>query len=203
MKTGVNEEGTPLRIALTGGIASGKTVVASILRDLGLVVVEADEIAHEILRDPLVKRRIAEAFGARVLRNDGEVDRRVLAEIVFTDVAKLRLLESITHPLIRQKIKELEEAALAAGKTVVSVIPLLFEKGLERGYDRVWVTFAPKEVCQRRLQQRDMLTEEAARARMAVQMDPAVKASRADVIIDTDCALKDLRERVAKLVSAL
>ena len=203
MRSGATRKRSARRIALTGGIASGKTVVASILRKLGLVVVEADEIAHQVLTEPEVKQQIARAFGAAVFGTDGEVDRRALGAVVFGDPAKLRLLESITHPLILQRIHQQEEEALAAGKTVVSVIPLLFEKGLERCYDRVWATYAPKEVCLKRLQDRDGLEPDGAATRLAAQMDPAEKAARADAVIETHCAMEDLREKVTELVRTL
>jgi dephospho-CoA kinase len=193
----------PLRIALTGGIASGKTVVAGFLRELGFAVVEADEIAHAVLKDDSVRQRIREVIGPEVMNGNGEVNRRDLGAVVFGNPDKLRALEAIVHPVVRRRIREREDAALSAQQTVVSVIPLLFEKGVEGGYDRVWATYAPREVCLQRLRERDGITGSEASARFAAQMDPEEKARRADSVINTQCPLEELRRRVADLVRSL
>ncbi|MHA2621170.1 MAG: dephospho-CoA kinase [bacterium JZ-2024 1] len=202
-RQGAGRRARPLRIALTGGIASGKSTIAKILRLLGIEVIEADEISHQVLEDEAIKFRIRNEFGDTVFDRDGRVNRRNLRNLVFRKPEMLKVLEGIVHPEIRRRLKKLEEEALARGKVVVSVIPLLFEKGLADDYDYVWVAYAPKDVCVRRIQERDGVSLEQANMELAAQMSLEEKARRADVVIHTDIGLEELRRQIEALISHL
>ena len=198
----------PLRIGLTGGIGSGKSMVAQRLRDLGAAVVDADAIAREVTAPGgPAYAAIVRAFGQSVLCCDGSLDRKALAARVFADEAARRQLNALTHPHIRQRMAE-EGARLAATPgvgVVVFDIPLLLETtdGSDLGLEGVVVVTAADAVRIARLTARDGLTPRDARQRLDAQMPLAQKVARADWVIDNNGSAEQTREQVVKLWEAL
>lgn len=191
-----------MRIGLTGGIGSGKSAVTARLAARGAVVVDADEIAREIVRpgEPALAE-IGAAFGPGVLRSDGTLDRQALADIVFGDPEALAALNAITHPRIAARSAELIDAA-PADAVVVYDMPLLVENGLTQGWDVVVVVDAPDEIRLSRLIDRGM-DESDARARMAAQASREQRLRVADAVIDNGGSLADLTNEVDRLWARL
>jgi len=186
-------------IGLTGGIACGKSTVAQMLVDRGARLVDADQIAREVvLPGSPALEEIADRFGRIVLKEDGTLDRKRLGEIVFSDPQAKRDLEQILHPRIRQLIRERKESLAAEHprRPVIVDIPLLFESGMTEGYDEIMVVYVPEEVQLRRLMERDGLTTEQAMNRIRSQMPIEEKKRRADVVIDNSGTLKETEDQI-------
>ena len=198
----------PVRIGLTGGIGSGKSMVAQRLRELGAAVVDADAIAREVVAPGgPAYAAIVRAFGEGVLCRDGSLDRKALAARVFADEAVRRQLNALTHPHIRQRMAE-EGARLAATPgvgVIVFDIPLLLETtdGSDLGLEGVVVVTAADAVRIARLTARDGLTPRDAKQRLDAQMPLAQKVARADWVIDNNGSAEQTREQVVKLWEAL
>lgn len=190
-----------LVIGLTGGIGCGKTTVASILRDLGARVVDADEVAREVLAPGSpVLAQVAARFGREILCEDGSLDRQRLADIVFRDRQALADLDAITHPpiiaLIRQRIWEARGEGV---RVLVIDAPLLLEAGMAGMVDEVWVVACTLEQQIERLCQRTGMSPPEAEERLRAQMPLDEKARLAHRIIPNDGALTDLRARLEEL----
>ncbi|MFF0158472.1 dephospho-CoA kinase [Streptomyces sp. NPDC005263] len=185
-----------LKVGLTGGIGAGKSEVSRLLVECGAVLVDADRIAREVVAPGTPGlASVVEAFGTDVLAADGSLDRPRLGSIVFSDPEKLAVLNSIVHPLVGARSRELESAA-AADAVVVHDVPLLAENGLAPLYDVVVVVDAAPETQLDRLVRLRGMTEQDARARMAAQATREKRLEIADVVIDNDVPLEDLRRRV-------
>lgn len=186
-------------IGLTGGIASGKSTVTGMLRDMGARVADTDAIAREVVAPgrPAWEDIVA-WLGRDILLADGAIDRRKLGELVFADSSARARLEAITHPRIAAAVKAAVAAAAAEGlPAVVLDVPLLYEAGWDKDVDEVWVVYVDEATQLSRLLARDDLTPDEARARMAAQMSLAEKARRADVVIDNGGDLAKTREQTA------
>lgn len=185
-------------IGLTGGIATGKSTVSNILKKLNIKVIDADKIAHNVLKYGDVREQIKDSFGNKVTNEHGEIDRKQLGKIVFEDNEKLRKLESITHPkifeIIDYKLKKTE------AELVVLDAPLLFETSLDEKVDETWVVYASKEIQIKRLKKRDNLKKEEALDRINAQIDLNKKVKKADVVIKNEGSLKELENKVKKLI---
>jgi dephospho-CoA kinase len=187
-----------LRIALTGGIASGKTAVANLFAECGVAVIDTDQIARDVVEpgQPALVQ-IAQSFGSDVLDASGRLDRARMRDLVFSDPEQRKLLESIMHPAIRA---ELNRRSLAAeGPYQVHVIPLLVETGQRGNYDRVLVVDCPEEEQLRRLTARDGSTLDQARNILAAQVTREQRLSVADDVIVNTGTLQDLQRFVATL----
>ncbi len=187
-------------IGLTGGLGSGKSTVAEMLRELGAVIVNADQIGHQVYapEGPAYDEVVA-AFGADVLAPDGTIDRRRLASIVFQDHRALQRLNAITHPRIREGIRQrLEELAAQGARVVVLEAALLLEAGWDDMVDEIWVTVAPADVAARRAAERSGIPLADALARICAQMPVEERARRGHVVIRTDGSLEDTREQVER-----
>lgn len=188
-----------LIIGLTGGIASGKSTVSAMLAELGAAIVDADQVAREVVLpgEPAL-REIVQTFGQAVLNEDGTLNRKKLGEIVFADEAKRKRLEGILHPAIREvmsgRISSLEREN--PDRLVVADIPLLYESGLDRLYPEVLLVYVPQSVQLERLMKRNGYSEEEARQRLAAQLPIDEKKQKADWIIDNSGSLEDTREQV-------
>ena len=188
-----------LKVALTGGIATGKSYVLGRFRALGVPAIDADALAHEALAPGTAAAAlVAERFGAGVLGADKTIDRRKLAVVVFGDHAALRDLEAILHPGIIAAIDAWFEARSAEAHVpwALADIPLLYEVGLDPNFDRVIVTICEPAEQLRRVMERDQLPEADARARLACQIPAAEKARRADFTIRTDGSFADTDRQV-------
>jgi dephospho-CoA kinase len=172
-------------IGLTGGIASGKSTVASQLVDLGAVVVDADALAREVVaKGSEGLAEVVAAFGREVLTPDGSLDRERLGARVFQDVAARNMLNGITHPRIgRLSAERIAHAQHSAAPYVVYEAALLVETGAYRGMAALIVVAAPTELQLDRVQRRDALTEQAAAARISAQLPLETKLAAADYVI--------------------
>lgn len=193
-------------IGLTGGIASGKSTVARLLAERGGAIVDADVIAREVVApgEPALTE-IAEAFGPETIAADGTLNRPALGRIVFGDDAARARLNAITHPRVRERMRE-QVAALEAQATpprfAVLVVPLLFESTHDWGLDEVWVVALPEEAQRARLMARDGFSAAEADARIRAQMPLAEKIKRADRVISNNGTLLELAEAVDTLLRA-
>jgi dephospho-CoA kinase len=187
-----NPPAPPLLIALTGGIASGKSAVAALFAEKGVPVFDTDQIAREVVEPgtPALAQIVAE-FGTEVLDANGRLDRKRMRQLVFADDQKRKRLEAITHPAIRAELARRSQEA--HGPYQIHVIPLLVESGRADAYDRVLVVDVPEEVQLRRLQARDRTDEESARRILAAQATRAERLSAADDVIVNTGTLEDLR----------
>jgi len=185
----------PYLIGLTGNIATGKSVVGRFLGELGARVIDADQVAHEVMRpggpayDPVV-----EAFGPEILGDDGTIDRGRLGAIVFQDAAALRRLEAAVHPAV---IAEVAGRIAGATEPVVVVEAIkLIEAGMHRAYDALWVVTAPRRVQIARLVAQRGLSEAEAALRVDAQPPQAEKVALADRVLANVGSLADLRVQV-------
>ena len=188
-----------LRVGLTGGIAAGKSLAASTLRELGALVIDADALAREVV-EPGTEglAAVVEAFGPGMLDGEGRLDRPALAAVVFGDEEKRKTLNGIVHPRVRARAAELEETA-APETIVVHDIPLLVETGQHRNFDFVLVIDAPEEERIRRMAVDRGMSEEAARARIAAQAGAEERAAAADVVLINDGEAQRLVDAVRQL----
>ncbi|MEU7301004.1 dephospho-CoA kinase [Streptomyces sp. NPDC007189] len=188
-----------LKVGLTGGIGAGKSEVSRLLVEHGAVLIDADRIAREVVAPGTPGlAAVVDAFGEDVLTADGSLDRPKLGSIVFADPQRLAVLNSIVHPLVGARSRELEEAA-APDAVVVHDVPLLTENGLAPLYDLVIVVDASPETQLDRLVRLRGMTEQDARARMAAQATREQRRQIADIVIDNDVPLDTLRKRVAEV----
>lgn len=188
-------------IGLTGGIASGKSTVTRTLLDLGAIIIDSDELAHNIMKPykPAWKD-IVKIFGTEILNPDETINRDRLGQIVFNDPDKLRELNQITHWRIAERYKE-DLRLLRKEKpeaVVVMEIPLLYETHAERICDEVWVVWVDRETQMERLMKRDGISREDALKRIEAQMDLDEKARLADVVIDNRHSIEATNEAATK-----
>lgn len=192
-----------MRVGLTGGIASGKSTVSDLLRGAGAVVIDADQLAREVVaRGTPGLAAVVEAFGPELLTPDGDLDRARMADLVFNDESERRRLESIVHPLVFERYAALEQGA-PAGALVVHDIPLLVESGRAEEFEAVLVVDAPEELQVARMVRDRGWSEQEARARMAAQAGREQRRAVATHLISNDGSLAQLRERVAEVVAEL
>ncbi len=199
-QTAPQSTGRPFRVALTGGIASGKSTVANLFAAHGVPLIDTDLIARDVVEpgQPALAA-VAQAFGSGVLDSDGRLDRRRLREIIFRDAAARTRLEAILHPAIRAEMERQSVAAAQAGPYQMLVIPLLAEGGRRDHVDRVLVVDTPETVQVERLMTRDAVTREQAEASLRAQAQRATRLGIADDVLANTGRIEDLREQVAAL----
>ncbi len=185
----------PYVIGITGNIACGKSLVSSILADLGAEVIDADLVAHEMMKSGSdVLKQIANRFGDDVLNDDGSLNRPALGQIVFGDPSALAELEQLTHPpTVREILRRTREASAPA--VVIDAIKL-YEAGLAEHCDQTWVVYCDPDVQRKRLIDRNELTPEQAQQRIDAQPPQSEKVRRADVVIDNSGSRDDTRASV-------
>jgi dephospho-CoA kinase len=185
-----------LKVGLTGGIGAGKSEVSRLLVSYGAVLIDADRIAREVVEPGTPGlAAVVDAFGEGILTEDGTLDRPGLGSLVFADAERLATLNTIVHPLVRDRSAELEAAA-AAGDVVVHDVPLLTENGLAPLFDLVVVVDASPETQLDRLVRLRGMAEQDARARMAAQATREQRRAIADLVIDNDGPLDALEPQV-------
>ncbi|WP_461201314.1 dephospho-CoA kinase [Anoxybacillus sp. TBDG-1] len=187
-----------LTIGLTGGIASGKSTVAAMFRDLHIPVIDADEIAHRVTSvGGEAYQLIIETFGRGILDSNGAIDRRKLGAIVFHDEQKRKQLNAIVHPLVRKHmLQQKEKYAKEGKKAVVLDIPLLFESKLEHLVDRILVVYVDEQTQLRRLRERNGFSVEEAWARIKAQMPLEEKRKKADAVIDNNGMIEETKQQL-------
>jgi dephospho-CoA kinase len=185
----------PLVVGLTGNIGTGKSTVTHMLSELGAEVIDADKVAHEMMRAGTpVHAKIIEAFGREILASDGEIDRKRMGVLVFADPAALARLEALTHPATITAISHRIGASFAP-VVVVEAIKLI-ESGMAAVYDSVWVvTCTPEQQIRRIMAQRGLSRQEAEQ-RVRAQPSQAEKIAHADVVIDNSGFVSHTREQV-------
>lgn len=188
-------------IGLTGSIASGKSTVAALLKEKGAVVIDADQIAKEVVeRGKPAYQTIVKQFGEDILKPDRSIDRAKLAGVVFNDPEKLSLLNSIVHPEVMADIKDkLDDYAKNAPESIVVLdIPLLIEVGFHKNCDLTVVVSADKDIRLKRLLEKG-LSQDEAQARINAQSNKEGLESEADIVIENNSTIKDLQEKVDEI----
>lgn len=186
------------KVALTGGIASGKTAVSDMFAELGVTVIDADVIGREVVaKGSDALQAIAEHFGKEVLTESGELDRQKLRSKVFSDEQQRQWLNNLLHPLIRKEMKQRQQQAQSVYS--ISVIPLLYESGQYQDYDRVLTVDCPTAIQLERLMERDQSTLEQAKAILDKQATREQRLSIADDVIVNDSDLHSLKQSVITL----
>jgi dephospho-CoA kinase len=194
--------GRVLRVGLTGGIGAGKSEVSRRLAARGAVVIDADAVAREVVAPGTAGlAEVAEAFGVEVLQPDGALNRDRLGEIVFADAALREKLNAIIHPRVRERMRELEQAA--GGAVVVHDVPLLTETDLAGAFDVVVVVDVPRHVQVERLARERGMTPAAAKARIQAQAPREQRLAIASLVVDNSGTLADLDQRVGELWAQL
>ena len=190
-----------LTIALTGGIACGKSTVAAMLKDCGASIIDADEISRSLTAEGgAALPAIRQAFGEGVFHPDGTLDRPALSKTVFGNAEALEKLNAITHPLIRQEMeRRMDDCRKAGCEVVILDVPLLFEANMQHMADVTACAYCGEETQIARMNSRNGFDREQALSRIRSQMPVREKAALCDVIIDTDRPLSALQEAVHKL----
>jgi len=190
-------------IGLTGGVATGKSTIATIIKDMGHAVIDADQLARDVVlpgqpaHDSIIKR-----FGPSILNPDRSLNRDKLRTIVMSDPGERKALESITHPAIHKKFKEVVESTGIASGTAPFFYEaaLLFEAGRDGLFKEVWATSCPEGLQIKRLTARSGISDAEAQKIVLSQMPAALKAQKASRVIATDCSVAELKEIVTNLV---
>ena len=194
-----------LLVGLTGNIGSGKSTVAQLLSERGATIIDADVLARRAVEQGTpAYASIVERWGTSILAADGLIDRAALRRIVFSEPQELEQLNSIVHPEVERMLAALVQQARQRGdRLVVCDIPLLFERRMTDGFDRILLVDAPRPVRLERLVRERGLRETEAMAMIVAQMPAELKRARADFVIDNVGTLTQLDQRVAEVWSAL
>ncbi|KAG9444767.1 hypothetical protein H6P81_016107 [Aristolochia fimbriata] len=189
-------------VGLTGGIASGKSTISNLFKASGVPVVDADVVARDALRKGTGGwKRVVRAFGEGILRDDGEVDRALLGQIVFSDPEKRQLLNRLLAPFISSGLFwEIVKLWLKGSRVIVVDVPLLFEAKMDQWTSPIIVVWVDPETQLRRLISRDGISEEQARNRINSQTSLDWKRSRAHIVIDNSRSLEDTKEQFQEVL---
>jgi dephospho-CoA kinase len=186
-------------IALTGGIACGKSTIASIIRQQGIIVLDADALSRAVV-EPGTEglATVAKTFGPTVLNSDGSMNRKVMRELVFQDPVRRQQLEAIIHPRLQDETQKILETKgfFENPRTWFYEASLIYERDRAADFKAVWVAFCPMELQITRVMDRDRCTRDMAEAILAAQMPAIEKAKLADKVINTDCSFSELEQRV-------
>lgn len=184
-------------IGLTGGIASGKSTVSNVLKGKDIPIIDADLIARDIVKEESVIKSIVEQFGNFVLQDDGTLNRKLLAQIVFKDDGKLKKLNGITHPRIKRIVREnINDYSINGYKYCIVDAALLIEAGFTDLVDLIILVYVDKDTQLQRLMKRDSLTHKEANDRMKTQMPFEEKKKYAKYIIDNSGDLEYTKEQI-------
>ena len=195
-----------LIVGLTGGIASGKSVVSNMLRDMGATIIDADEISREVML-PHTKcwEEVVSTYGSELLLEDLTIDRKKLAVSVFNDPEQIKKLNNIVHPYIMKRIEEMIEEIKDNNPQALVIVDaaLLVETNAYKRYDKLIVVYVSKETQLKRLMIRDAMSREEAESRMDLQLPLREKIKVADYVIENEGSLSKTREAVEKVYKAL
>ncbi len=193
-------------IGLTGSIATGKSTVARMFKKRGFYVIDADELAHSVYkRGERAYFRLIEVFGRGILDENGEIDRKKLGALVINDKEKLKTLESIVHPEVERKRREIVEGIKRENPDAVIIydVPLLFEKHLQKLFDCVIVVYTMPEIQIKRLMERDGIDEDEAKKKIAMQLSIEKKRELADVVIDNSDGIDHTERQVEEVAKRI
>lgn len=193
------------KLAITGGLSSGKTTVCHLFKDLGACVVSADEIVHNLLvPDSVIGQKVIQLFGPNIVENNS-LNRKKIAQQAFLDVRLLKALEALIHPVVYTEIEKEYQHAKQAGKypLFIAEIPLLYELFKQDEFDIVITVTANLSICQERFIKQTHQTIREFEQRMAQQIDPENKAKKSDYVIKNNGSLAHLKDQVTKLYSLL
>jgi dephospho-CoA kinase len=184
-------------IGLAGGIGSGKSTVADILKELGAVTLDLDKVGHLVLKQAGIRGRLVDEFGKDILDTQGNIDREILGDIVFNDTQALGKLNSIVHPAIDAYVSDKAgEYSRQGVEVLVLEAAVMLEAERDWQVDEIWVTTSSEGKVIERLKGRPDFSEETVTARILSQMSGEERARRADVVIDNNGSLDELRDRV-------
>lgn len=196
-RTGCREN--RLLVAVTGGIASGKSTVSKMLEELGAPLIDLDVLARQVVEPgkPAWKE-IVDFFGREIILHDGRIDRKNLSDVVFRDIEKRKRLESLTHPRILEEMcRQVDEIAAGTPDAIIQVgIPLLIELNLQDRFHKVLLVYARREVQMNRLMQRDGISKNSAENILKAQLPIDEKIGYADFVIYNDGLLEETRQQV-------
>lgn len=192
-------------IGLTGGMGSGKSTAAQILRQLGYSVADADQLAREALQKSSTGfQQVIQAFGPGLLDAQGELNRAALAKVVFSDKSKLQQLESITHPWIQGQVQALRKTWAKQGQQISFYdVPLLYEKNLKNQFDGVLLISCSEELQIKRLKSRSSMSDEEIKSRLAHQISLDQKKLWADFIVTNEGSLEDLKGQLEEVLKRI
>ena len=191
---------------LTGGAGSGKSTVAALFTELGARVIDADRVAHEVVRSPHpAYHEIVREFGFEILDSEGEIDRKRHAAIVFANPEKLKILNAIVHPRVIERIERLAEGFLLLDPKAVVLVDaaLLYEAGVADRFNKIIVAWSRPEQQVERLMARMRLTREQAELRISAQWPAEEKRRRADYVIDCSDTVDETRKQVVRIYPQL
>ena len=192
-------------IGLTGGIATGKSTAAKLLRDLGLPVVDADQLAREVVEPGSEGiKQIQEVFGDSILNEQGGLDRKAMGEIVFKDAEKLERLEGILHPLIESRRAE-EKRRMESENVELAFydVPLLFEVGMEKEFDKIVLIYTDEKTQIERIKERDGLSDEQIRNRLNNQISIEDKREKSDFVVINSGSVAELKNQLMQVLSEI
>ncbi len=181
-------------IGLTGGIASGKSTVSKIFRELGAEIIDADIKAKEISEREDVVKEIGNIFGKEVINSEGKIDRLKIKEIVFNNKEKLKKLNDLIHPKVMEEFKKIKENK-SKNDIIIFDVPLLFESGMDKMCDKIILVFTDKKIQIKRMLERDGITEELAEKIINSQMSLEEKLNKSQIYLENNGTLEDLREK--------
>lgn len=188
-------------IGITGGIASGKSTVSSYLRELGQIVIDADEVVHDLQKKGGALYQVLVGWlGTEILQADGELDRKKLAALLFGSNERLAKSADLQNPIIRKELEKRRDRALQDNELVFLDIPLLYEQGYEDWCNQVWLIYVDRETQIQRLMARNQLTKEEAQLRISRQMPLEEKKDLADLVLKNTGDLETLKSQIKQLV---
>ena len=193
-----------LKVGLTGGIATGKSTVKEIFKNLGAYVIDADEIVKELWKDKQIQKQAEEILGIKVLDEKGNLKVKEIASVIFKNKEKKKKLEKLFHPEVFKYIQKWFRQIEEKDKTAIAIaeVPLMIETGSYKNYDLVILVYAPKDMQIKRLLKKGYSLEEA-QQRINSQMDIEEKRKYADIIIENTTNLENLKKQIEKVFKEL
>lgn len=189
-------------VGLTGGIASGKSTVSKMFKELGAEIIDADIKAKEISQREEVVSEMKNIFGNKILNENGKIDRNKIKEIVFSDKEKLKMLNNLIHPKVMEEFKKIKENT-DKNDIIIFDIPLLFETGMDKMCDKIMLVFVDINTQIKRMIERDNITEELAVKIINSQMSLDEKLKKSEIHIENNGTLENLREKAENIYREL
>ncbi len=192
-------------IGLSGGLASGKSTVATILRQRGYQVVDADQLAREVLHKGTTGlKKVVETFGQELVDSNGELNRDKMAELVFSSASELKKLENIVHPLVQEKVRIIRKSLEEKKEQIAFYdVPLLFEKNLESQFDATVLVYANEALQKSRMKSRNNWSDDEIQSRLSAQLPMSEKLKKAKWVLRNESTIGELEKQVDELLGKL